>query len=254
MQIHVLGCSGGIGGVLRTSAFLVDEDILLDAGTGIGDLSIQALAKIDHIFLTHSHIDHILGIPLIADTVQSKRTRPIYIYALEETIQSIKQHLFNWVLWPDFTILPSKHAPCITFIAIKPGESVQLNNRTITAIPVEHAVPGVAYLLDSGEASLAYSGDTTSHRPFWQALNQANHLKYLIVETSFSDKEEALARDAKHYSPNMLCNDLALLKSSPEVYITHLKPDQETLIMKEFSQHAPRQHVQQLAHGQVLLF
>jgi ribonuclease BN (tRNA processing enzyme) len=254
MQIRVLGCSGGIGGALRTSSFLLDDDILLDAGTGIGDLSIDALAKIDHIFITHSHIDHILGIPLIADTVQSKRSHPITVYALEETIRSIKTHLFNWVLWPDFTELPSKTKPCIRFVAIHAGESVTLNTRTISALPVDHAVPGVGYLVHSGKASLAYSGDTTSHAPFWAALNKAAQLDYLIVETSFGDKEEALAIESKHYNPKMLCQDLASLNSRPEVLITHLKPDQEALIMQEFELHAPRQRIKQLTHGSVWTF
>ncbi len=254
MQIQVLGCSGGIGGTLRTSSFLVDEDILLDAGTGVGDLSIDALAKIDHVFLTHSHIDHILSIPLIADTVQGLRNKPIYIYALAETISSIKQHLFNWVIWPDFTELPSKAEPCVSFVSIVAGQSIQLSQRTITAIPANHTVPAVGYLLDSGAGSLVYSGDTTSHAPFWAALNRAKLLKYLIIETSFVDSEEARTLAAKHYNPKMLCEDLALLNSDPEVFITHLKPDQESLIMREFEQHSPRQHINQLAHGSLFSF
>lgn len=254
MQLQVLGCSGGIGGALRTSSFLVDDDILLDAGTGIGDLSIAQLANIDHVFLTHSHIDHILGIPLIADTVQGLRNKPIYIYALAETIASIKQHLFNWVIWPDFTELPSKAAPCVQFISVTAGQSIQLGSRRVTALPVDHAVPAIGYLLDSGDGALVYSGDTTSHAPFWQAINQANQLKYLIIETSFVDHEEDRAREAKHYNPKMLCGDLALLNSQPDVYITHLKPDQESVIMREFDQHAPRHRISQLAHGSIFRF
>jgi len=254
MQLQVLGCSGGIGGELRTSSFLVDDDILLDAGTGIGDLSIAQLAKIDHVFLTHSHIDHILGIPLIADTVQGLRNKPIYIYALAETIASIKQHVFNWVIWPDFTELPSKAAPCVHFVSIAPGQYIELGSRRVTALPVDHAVPAIGYLLDSGNGALVYSGDTTSHAPFWQALNQAKLLKYLIIETSFVDSEEDRALAAKHFNPRMLCSDLALLDSQPEVLITHLKPDQEALIMQEFEQHAPRQRIRQLINGSVWSF
>lgn len=254
MQLQVLGCSGGIGGALRTSSFLVDDDILLDAGTGVGDLSIAQLANIDHVFLTHSHIDHILGIPLIADTVQGLRNKPIYIYALAETIASIKQHVFNWVIWPDFTELPSKTAPCVHFISISPGQSIELGSRRVTALPVDHAVPAIGYLLDSGNGTLVYSGDTTSHAHFWAAVNQAKVLKYLIIETSFVDSEEDRALAAKHYNPKMLCGDLAHLNSNPEVYITHLKPDQEAMIMREFEQHAPRHRISQLAHGRVFSF
>ena len=53
MRLRVLGCSGGIGGRhLRTTSFLVDSDVLIDAGTGVGDLSLAELSLIDHIFLS----------------------------------------------------------------------------------------------------------------------------------------------------------------------------------------------------------
>src|SRR5437763_1078457 len=102
MKIRVLGCSGGIGGRLRTTALLVDEDILLDAGTGVGDLSLESLAKIDHIFVTHSHLDHVTSIPFLVDTVCWMRKRPIVVYGIRETLDILRAHLFNWKLWPDF--------------------------------------------------------------------------------------------------------------------------------------------------------
>ena len=77
MQIKVLGCSGGIGGNMRTTSLLVDDDVLIDAGTGVGDLSLDALLKIDHIFVTHSHLDHIGFIPLLVDTVMGLRAQPV---------------------------------------------------------------------------------------------------------------------------------------------------------------------------------
>ncbi|MDP2248696.1 MAG: MBL fold metallo-hydrolase, partial [Nitrosomonadales bacterium] len=96
MRIKVLGCSGGIGGTLRTTSFLIDDDILLDAGTGVGDLTIEQYLKIDHIFITHSHLDHVASIPFLADTVLGLREAPIYIYATAETWKILKDHLFNW--------------------------------------------------------------------------------------------------------------------------------------------------------------
>ena len=66
MKLRVLGCSGGIGGRhLRTTSFLVDHDILLDAGSGVAELSVGELAAIDHVFLTHAHLDHVLALPLM---------------------------------------------------------------------------------------------------------------------------------------------------------------------------------------------
>ena len=102
MKLRILGCSGGIGGDLRTTSMLLDDDVLIDAGTGVGDLSIGALAAIDHIFLTHSHMDHVACVPFVADTVGWLREKPITVHATRATLDILKEHLFNWKLWPDF--------------------------------------------------------------------------------------------------------------------------------------------------------
>lgn len=96
MQIKILGCSGGIGGDLRTTSMLVDNDILIDAGTGVGDLTMDELLMIDHIFITHSHLDHITFIPLLLDTAMGFRTEPITIHGSHEIISTLRTHIFNW--------------------------------------------------------------------------------------------------------------------------------------------------------------
>src|SRR5476649_1232233 len=124
MKIRVLGCSGGIGGSLRTTSFLVDEDILIDAGTGVGDLSLEQLAKIDHIFVSHSHLDHVTSIPFLVDTVCWMRGSPIKVYAIKETLDILRAHLFNWKLWPDFTQIPDADHPFMAYREIRVGEEI----------------------------------------------------------------------------------------------------------------------------------
>jgi phosphoribosyl 1,2-cyclic phosphodiesterase len=111
MKLKVLGCSGGIGGTHRTTSMLLDEDILIDAGTGVGDLSLNEMAKIDHVFVTHSHLDHVTSIPFIVDSVGYMRSKPLTVHATQPTQEILKQHLFNWKLWPDFSEIPSKSKP-----------------------------------------------------------------------------------------------------------------------------------------------
>src|SRR5215471_9754122 len=134
MKIRVLGCSGGIGGSLRTTSFLVDEDVLLDAGTGVGDLSLEQLARIDHIFVSHSHLDHVASIPFLVDTVCWMRGSPIQIYGIKETLDILRAHLFNWKIWPDFTQIPDAEHPFMVYREIKVGETVELDGRRFTPI------------------------------------------------------------------------------------------------------------------------
>jgi ribonuclease BN (tRNA processing enzyme) len=250
MRIRVLGCSGGIGGSLRTTAFLVDDDILVDAGTGVGDLPLESLAKIDHIFVSHSHLDHVTSIPFLVDTVCWMRASPITVYGTRDTLDILRAHIFNWKVWPDFTQIPDSDQPFMAWREIEVGEAVELGGRRITAIPANHTVPAVGYLLDSGRASLAYSGDTTGSDGMWRAVNEAANLRYLIIETAFSNKERDIAVASKHLCPSMLARELEKMRASPEVFITHLKPGEGALTMKEVQQAAGRWRPRMLENQQ----
>src|SRR5689334_4593509 len=161
MRLRVLGCSGGIGGRhLRTTSFLLDADVLIDAGTGVGDLTLAELSQIDHIFITHSHLDHVASIPFLVDTVGGMRGKPIVVHASRATIEIMKNHLFNWAIWPDFSEIPSPEAPFLRYEEMEMGASMELGGRRITALPAVHTVPAVGYHLDSGGASLVFTGDT----------------------------------------------------------------------------------------------
>ena len=254
MRVKVLGCSGGIGGNLRTTSFLVDHDTLIDAGTGVGDLSISELAQIDHIFVTHSHMDHVTSIPFIVDTVGWLRDKPVKLHATHETLEILKAHLFNWKLWPDFTQIPDPQHPVLCYQPITIGAAVPLNGRRITPLPANHVVPAVGFQLDSGRASLVFTGDTTTNDALWQEVNRIVNLKYLIIETALSDRERELAEVSKHLCPSLLAEELAKLKHSPQVFITHLKPRESELIMQEVAMRVKERRPQMLQASQVFEF
>jgi ribonuclease BN (tRNA processing enzyme) len=255
MRLRVLGCSGGIGGRhLRTTSFLVDSDILLDAGTGVGDLSLAELSLVDHIFVTHSHLDHVTSIPFVVDTVGGMRAKPITVYATRATIEIMRSHLFNWAIWPDFAEIPSPEAPFMRYQEIELGQTIEIARRTITSLPANHTVPAVGYHLDSGAGSLVFTGDTGPNDALWKLVNRIQNLKYLIVETAFSNKERQLADMSKHLCPQTLADELAKLEVSPEVYITHLKPGEIELTMQEVEEYAGTLHPRMLQNNQVFEF
>ena len=241
MRLKVLGCSGGIGGRhFRTTSLLVDDDVLIDAGTGAFDLSITALSQIDHVFLTHSHLDHISALPLILDAVSAAREKPLTVYALSQTIAALRAHIFNWEIWPDFSVLPSADAPALVYRTIELDEVVDLEGRMIRVLPANHVVPAVGYELRGKLASLVYTGDTCMSPDFWQQVNNISRLKYLIIETAFCNRDRALAEQSKHLCPSLLAEELDSLKLIPEIFITHLKPGEIDLILREIDQMAAK--------------
>jgi len=254
MKLRVLGCSGGLGGDLRTTSLLLDHDTLIDAGTGVNDLSINELAQIDHVFVTHSHMDHVTSIPFIVDTVGWMRDRPLTVHTTHDTIAILKDHLFNWKLWPDFSQIPDAQNPVMRFEPVSIGGAVALNGRRVTPLPANHVVPAVGYHLDSGKASLVFTGDTTSNDALWPVVNEIANLKYLIIETALSDRERDLAHLAKHLCPSMLAEELAKLKLTPEIYITHLKPRESELIMQQIAVKVKERRPRMLQNNHVFEF
>lgn len=238
MNIRVLGCSGAIAAGYKTTAFLLDDDVLIDAGTGVGDLPLDALAAIDHILLTHSHLDHVLGIPLLADAVLRLRAAagrpPIQVHALPQTLAALQQHIFNGAIWPDFTRLPSREAPVLSLHPFQVGDRLDLGGRAIEVLSAAHTVPAVGFAVDGGAASghahWVFTGDTGPNPALWQRLAQLR-LSHLVIETAFSDDEIELAHVSQHLCPTELGRELAQLAGSVDVRITHIKPGEMDAVM-----------------------
>ncbi len=237
--------------MLRTTSMLVDQDILVDCGTGVADLSIDELARIDHVFLTHSHLDHVACLPLLVDTVGEMRNRPLTVHSLPATEEALRTHVFNWTIWPDFTEIPSADRAWLRFRPLEIGTPVDLAGRTILPLPVDHTVPAVAFGIDSGRASLVFSGDTGPSPALWQAVNAIDNLAVLIIETAFSDREHKVAQASRHLCPDMLVGELRQLLSCPDIYITHLKPGQAEQTMAEIASSAGSYRPRMLKNNQV---
>lgn len=254
MRVTVLGCNGSIGGDLRTTCYQVDDDLLIDAGTGVCDLSLQQAIAIDTVFLTHSHLDHCGMLPMLADVAGNFRDEPLTVHALPETISAIRRNIFNGEIWPDYAALPSQERPYIRFRPVSPGETVESKGRRFIALPARHAVPCVGYQLDSGEASLVYSGDTTFCEEFWQALNGIGNLKYLLIENTFLNANAAGAARSGHMTANLLAQGLRLLRCPVELFIVHMEAGHEGDTLHEILGAIPEFKPKLLQRGHVFEF
>ena len=253
MRIRILGCSGGIGAGSRTSAMLVDEDVLIDAGTGIGDLSLDEIASIRHVFLTHAHLDHVAGLPMLVDSIFVENfEQPLTVYAREETLRAIQDHLFNDVIWPDFARLPSAENPMLRYRVCSPGDTVQIGHRSFYAVDVMHTVPTLGYTVQNSQGAFAVSGDTKTNETLWPVLNACDDLRVLVIEVSFPNEMEALANDAGHYCPKTLVKDLERLEHTPEIWLTGMKPGEEDRIFEQVMRSVPDKNIRMLSRGTII--
>lgn len=251
MRITTLGCNASITGDRRTSCYLVDGDILIDAGSGVGELSLAQSIAIDSLFLTHSHLDHCAFLPMLADAAGSFRDAPLTVYALPETIATFREHLFNGQLWPDYTVQPVPERPYIRFVPIRSGETVELGGRFITALPARHSVPCIGYRVDNGQASWVYSADTAFCPEFWQALNLVENLRYLLIETTFRNANAIGAQRSGHTTAGTLAQGLRLLEHPVELFIVHMEAGFEETTMREVMQAVGEYKPQMLQRGHV---
>ena len=225
MKLQVLGCHGGELPTCKSTCFLVDDVLALDAGSLTSVLTLDRLVKVDHIVLTHSHFDHVKDLPLMADLLVGQRDTPVTIWASRECARALRSSMFNNELWPDFTRIPSRKAPVLQIKSFRAGATFQAGPYTVKSVPVTHPVESCGFVVSRDGVSLGISGDTGPTDKLWTVLNAAKNLKALLVETSFPNHLQNLADISGHLTPNTLESELGKFnRNGAEVFLYHLKP------------------------------
>ncbi|GLI52349.1 3',5'-cyclic-nucleotide phosphodiesterase [Thermodesulfovibrio yellowstonii] len=239
MKIKVLGASGSDIPEHHLSSFLLNNKILFDAGGVTSSLSFTAQQKIEHIFITHAHLDHIRDIPFLADNIiLSGKPKRINIYSIKEVIDDIKKHLLNYRLWPDFTVIPDVKNSILHLKIIHEEKSILLDGYKITAYRMNHTVPAVGFLVEKEGRSFFYTGDTGPAINTWKKLFHKK-LNALIIEVSLPDKMKDLATKTGHLTPRLLFEELKIFPQKPEkIFITHIKPLYKKYIERELKKYS----------------
>lgn len=226
MKLTVLGCHGGELPRCRSTCFLVDGVLAIDAGSLTSTLSLEELTRVDNILLTHSHFDHVKDLPMMSDLVIGRRDKPVTIYSSTECTETLRENMFNNVLWPDFTrIKTEKKVPVLQLKAFKPGATFKIGRYTVKSIPVTHPVESCGFVISDGSSTMAISGDTGPTERLWKVLNKTANLKALLLETSFPNKLQSLADISGHLTPQTLKSELTKFdRNGCEVLLYHLKP------------------------------
>lgn len=235
MKVRVLGCNGSQLPNYNTTSLLLDQKVLLDAGTVTTVLSLKEQLKIDYILITHAHLDHVRDLMFLADNIFHQRKKnQLVIVGTKGIIEAIRRHLFNNVIWPDFSRIPSAKAPLIKFQIIKPGEKQTIGDFQVRAINVHHVVETVGYVIENRNKTIIFLGDTGPTEEVWQVAKKIKDLKAVFIETSLPDSMKDVADIAGHLTPSSLQAELKKLKGKkPDIYLYHIKPSYCPTIRKE---------------------
>jgi cAMP phosphodiesterase len=225
VNVRVLGSCGSRVPGQQTSCLLIDEQVVVDAGGITAKLSVEEQVGIDHVLISHAHLDHVYDLAFLADNVMAKRKSPLQVWAPEEVLNVLHQNLFNDQLWPDLTRLRLYDFPVLELCCLPRGETTRVGSLKVTWAKTNHPVYAAGYLLTSENKSILYSGDTTTTDDLWQLGQSVEELAAVFVETSFPDRLEVLALETGHLTPSLLVQELAKLdKPEVPVKIFHMKP------------------------------
>lgn len=259
VRIRVLGCSGAIGAGQRTTAFLLDDRVLLDCGTGVGELTVAEMARIDDVVLTHAHLDHVQLLPMLAEVACDARMipggrGPVRVHALPETLDALRAHLFNGVIWPDFLRIPSVDQPTLTLHPCAVGDTLILGTgrhaRRLRLLPAAHPVPACGIAVDTAEGWWAFTGDSGAHTACWSIL-ATMPIAHLVADVSFPNAQAALAERAGHLIPETLTQLLRELPGSVPVHVSHLKAGDADRVMAQVMAIDTPHRLSRLAHEHV---
>lgn len=253
MNIRVLGCHGAQLPHYNTTSFLIGSNVLVDAGAVTTVLNLSEQVKIDYVFITHAHLDHIRDLAFLADNAYfQQRKKPLLIISTKGIIEAISRHIFNNVIWPDFSRLPSPQAPLIKFKIIKSGKKQKIGDLQVTAIDLDHVVESVSYVVESRGKAVMFFGDTGPTEMAWKKARQTKSLRSLFIETSLPDEMTDVACKTGHLTPRSLSAELKKITGvRPDVYLYHMKPKYKEAICREIATIQDRKiHI--LEDGQII--
>lgn len=225
MRIRVCGCHGSDLPGYRCTGFVVNDRLLLDAGTATAVLSREQQFALEEVCVSHEHLDHVKELAFLLDNRAGLVERPLVVCAAAAVIRTLRRDLFNDRTWPDFTRIPSRARPALRYRALPEGRFSRVGDLAVRPVPVAHPVACTGFLLREPGCTVLYTGDTGPTAAVWATARRLRDLRAVIVECSFPDALESVAAASGHLTPALLEAELAKL-GRPEVpvFLYHMKP------------------------------
>jgi ribonuclease BN (tRNA processing enzyme) len=224
MRISLLPFPESLGAGFPLTGVVVDEVLALDAGSLGFALSVEAQSRIEYVVLTHSHIDHIAGLPIFLDNVYQMRATPPKVLGSSETLQCLKQDLFNNRLMPDFIGLSEQLPPFLTLQQLDANTEISLGRYVLSTMAVDHTVPTLAFLLDDGQTACGFVTDTAPVPALLAKMSEQPRLKAIFLEVSFPRRLAELAAISKHLTSDDFVQAVRALPPHLTVVPIHIKP------------------------------
>jgi cAMP phosphodiesterase len=216
------------------TSFLINDTVAIDAG-GIGFRSLDEQARIQHIVLSHSHMDHVASLPIFVENAYAAQAGCVTVHASNEVLDCLRRHFFNDRVWADLIRLGKPDAPFLQFSPLQAHQPLEVAGLRITPVPVDHTVPTFGFIVEDRDAAVAFSSDTGPTQEIWRRANQAPNLKAVFLEVSFPNSMKQLAELTRHLTPELFAAELGKLDRAVPAIAVHLKARYRAQIINELS-------------------
>ncbi|HEX9985956.1 MAG TPA: 3',5'-cyclic-nucleotide phosphodiesterase [Thermoanaerobaculia bacterium] len=225
MRLKVLGAYGASDAEHNLTGYLLDDWLAVDAGTLTSKLSFVQQARIQAVFITHSHADHIRDLPHLIHNRFSQNAPPLTIFAAREVMELLTTNVFNGIVWPDFSTLisPITNKPAVLYRSLANGKKMTFNDVTLTAVPVDHHIPASGVIIEMGGQTITFTGDTGPTQEIWKRTNKCQNVVAVVTEASFPNDQQSLADETAHLSPQTFGEELKKIDVDAPVYASHRK-------------------------------
>jgi ribonuclease BN (tRNA processing enzyme) len=233
MKVQVIGAMGGTAPGFRTTSFLIDGKLLIDAGSVASGISLESQKEIDNILISHSHLDHIKDLAFLCDNCFGLRDKPYEVYSHATVRAAIKTHLMNEIIWPDFSVLPTAENPTIRFNDIIPEKKIDIGGYEVLPVTVNHPGDCMGFIIQKGGVAVLFTLDTSSTDRIWQIAHKYKNLRAIFTEVSFPNSLQKVAEISYHHCTKTIAKELRKMPNDVPVYLGHLKPTYHSEIIKE---------------------
>lgn len=231
MKIQVLGGHGGLAKGFATTSYLIDDTLLIDAGAVASTLSVEEQCRIEHILISHCHLDHTKDLAFICDNCFGLKPRAFEVFTHPTVKDIIKKHLLNDILWPDFTKLPNAEKPTMRINTVESEQTFKLGEYSVTPVKVNHDYDAMGFIIEKGDSSVLFTLDTGPTERIWEVAKGVKNLKAIFTEVSFPDELQKVADVSSHLTPQTLRDELKKMPANIPVMLTHLKPNYQKEIL-----------------------
>lgn len=225
MRLKVLGAYGASDAEHNLTGYLLDDWLAVDAGTLTSKLSFAQQARILAVYITHPHADHIRDLPHLIHNRFAQNAPPLTVFAVREVMDLLGRNVFNGIVWPDFSVVSSQITgkPVVQYRPLQPGKKVIFNGVSMTAVPVDHAIPAAGVIVEMNGQAITFTGDTGPTAEIWKRTNKTSNIVAVVTEASFPNDQQSLADETAHLSPQTFGDELKKIQVDAPVYASHRK-------------------------------